>query len=147
MTALRTQDVLTPVPLIHSTQVSRTELTPLSFLRRSAAVFPDKTAVVHGYRGTTYNYRTFAERVDRLASALQAAGLNKHDRVAFLCRNSALRDAFAAEALRDVRDRFAWEDVAASMIAFYESARSRQHTATSDQVQRLSAELTGDLSA
>src|SRR4029453_2078962 len=32
-------------------------------------------------------YRTFAERVDRLASALQAAGLRKGDRVAFLCPN------------------------------------------------------------
>src|SRR5215467_1010664 len=28
-------------------QVYRTELTPVSFLERSAAVFPDKTAVVH----------------------------------------------------------------------------------------------------
>jgi D-inositol-3-phosphate glycosyltransferase len=69
------------------------------------------------------------------------------DRVALLCSNSALRDAFAAEALRDVQDRFAWEDVAASMVAFYESARDRQRTDTSDQVQRLSAELAGDLSA
>ena len=42
---------------------------------------------MHGNRGTSYDYRTFAERVDRLASALQAAGLRKHDRVAFLCPN------------------------------------------------------------
>jgi D-inositol-3-phosphate glycosyltransferase len=69
------------------------------------------------------------------------------DRVALLCRNSALRDAFAAEALRDVQDRFAWEDVAASMVAFYEWARDRQHAAMSNQLQRLSAELAGDLSA
>jgi non-ribosomal peptide synthetase component F len=75
------------VPSAHQAKVSRTELTPLSFLRRSAAVFPGKTAVVHGNRGTSYNYRTMAERVDRLASALQAAGLCKHDRVAFLCPN------------------------------------------------------------
>ena len=31
-------------------KVSRTELTPVSFLVRSAYVFPDKTAVVHGTR-------------------------------------------------------------------------------------------------
>jgi fatty-acyl-CoA synthase len=59
----------------------------LGFLRRTAAVFPDKTAVVHGNRGTSYSYRAFAERVDRLASALRAAGLEKDDRVAFLCPN------------------------------------------------------------
>ena len=32
----------------------RTELTPLDFLRRSAYVYPDKTAVVHGDRSYTY---------------------------------------------------------------------------------------------
>jgi fatty-acyl-CoA synthase len=29
-------------------KVYRTELTPVSFLRRSAYMFPDKTAIVHG---------------------------------------------------------------------------------------------------
>jgi fatty-acyl-CoA synthase len=67
--------------------VSRTELTPLSFLRRSAAVFPDNTAVVHGDRGTAYSYREFAERVNRLASALREHGLRRGDCVAFLCPN------------------------------------------------------------
>ena len=65
--------------------VYRTELSPLSFLTRSAYVFPDKTAVVHGAR--RYTYRQLEERVNRLASALRAAGLGKHDRVAFLCPN------------------------------------------------------------
>jgi hypothetical protein len=32
------------------TQPYRTELTPVAFLRRSAYVFPDKIAVVHGNR-------------------------------------------------------------------------------------------------
>ena len=63
----------------------RTELTPVSFLRRSAYVFPHKTAVVHG--GRRYTYRQLGERVNRLASALRRAGLAKHDRVAFLCPN------------------------------------------------------------
>jgi len=66
-------------------RVSRTELTPVSFLQRSACVFPDKVAVVHGAR--RYTYRQFEERVNRLASALRGAGMNKHDRVAFLCPN------------------------------------------------------------
>jgi fatty-acyl-CoA synthase len=78
---------MAPVPLAFDQSVSRIELTPLSFLRRSAAVFPDNVAVVHGNRGTSYDYRTLAERVDRLASALQTAGLRRHDRVAFLCPN------------------------------------------------------------
>jgi len=65
--------------------VYRTELTPVSFLRRNACVFPDKTAVVHGER--RYIYREFEERIDRLASALRRAGLKRHDRVAFLCPN------------------------------------------------------------
>jgi fatty-acyl-CoA synthase len=34
--------------------VNRTELTPVSFLVRSAYVFPDKVAVVHGSRRYTY---------------------------------------------------------------------------------------------
>ena len=65
--------------------VYRTELSPVSFLTRSAYVFPDKVAVVHGTRRSTY--RELNERANRLASALRAAGLAKHDRVAFLCPN------------------------------------------------------------
>src|SRR5437763_11513281 len=66
-------------------KVYRTELTPVSFLYRSAYVFPDKTAVVHGER--RYSYRHLAERVNRLAACLRAGGLQKHDRVAFLSPN------------------------------------------------------------
>ena len=66
-------------------KVYRTELTPVSFLERSAYVFPDKVAVVH--RARRYTYTQFAERVNRLASALRAAGMGKHDRVAFICPN------------------------------------------------------------
>ena len=38
----------------------RSELSPVSFLRRSAYVYPDKVAVVHGERRSTY--REFEER-------------------------------------------------------------------------------------
>lgn len=61
------------------------ELSPVGFLRRSAYVFPDKTAVVHGDR--RYSYREFQERANRLASGLRGQGLQKSDRVAFLCPN------------------------------------------------------------
>ncbi len=68
------------------TTVNRAELTPTSFLQRSAFIFPDKTAVVHGAR--RYTYSQFAERVNRLASRLRAIGLQKQERVAFLCPNT-----------------------------------------------------------
>jgi fatty-acyl-CoA synthase len=67
-------------------QPYRTELTPVAFLRRSAYVFPDKTAVVHGTR--RYTYRQLEERANRLASGLRAAGLRHLDRVAFICPNT-----------------------------------------------------------
>jgi fatty-acyl-CoA synthase len=66
-------------------KVYRTELSPLSFLTRNAYVFPDKTAVVHDQR--RYTYRQLEERVNWLASGLRRAGLQKHDRAAFLCPN------------------------------------------------------------
>jgi len=76
------QDAVSATPAV---AVNRTELSPVSFLRRSAFVFPDKVAVVHGARRTTY--RELEERVNRLASALQAAGVQHGDRVAFLAPN------------------------------------------------------------
>jgi fatty-acyl-CoA synthase len=75
-------------------QVYRSELTPVSFLRRSAYVFPDKTAVVHANRPFTLSWREVEERVNRLANHLRADGLQKGDRVAFLCPNTpAMYDA------------------------------------------------------
>jgi fatty-acyl-CoA synthase len=69
-----------------SEKVYRSELTPVSFLRRSAYMFPEKTAVVYGER--RYSYSELEERVDRLASRLRDSGLVKGDRVAFLCPNT-----------------------------------------------------------
>jgi fatty-acyl-CoA synthase len=65
-------------------KVYRSELTPVSFLRRSALLFPQKTAVVHGER--RYTYQALEERVDRLASRLRSE-VSRGDRVAFLCPN------------------------------------------------------------
>src|SRR5215207_6511829 len=67
-------------------RVYRSDLNPVSFLRRSASIYPDKVAVVYGPRRTTF--RQFEERVNRLAAHLRADGLHKHDRVAFLCFNT-----------------------------------------------------------
>ena len=62
-----------------------TPLTPLAFLRRSADVYPDKTAIVHGTQRTTY--AQFAEQAQRLARALRASGVRPGDRVACLLPN------------------------------------------------------------
>ncbi|MDX5894519.1 acyl--CoA ligase family protein [Rubrobacter radiotolerans] len=66
-------------------KVYRSELTPVSFLRRAAYMFPEHTAVVHGER--RYTYRELEERVNRLASRLREAGIGKGERVAFLLPN------------------------------------------------------------
>ncbi len=65
--------------------VNKSILTPVEFLTRSAFVYPDKTAVIHGEK--RYTYREFAERVYRLANALIEKGVGKGDKVAFLCPN------------------------------------------------------------
>ena len=67
-------------------KVHRTELTPLHFLTRAAAIFPRKTAVIHGDR--RISYREFDARARRLANALTSLGLDKGDRVAFLSPNT-----------------------------------------------------------
>jgi fatty-acyl-CoA synthase len=69
-----------------SNGVNHAPLSPLSFLERSAYVFPDKEAVIYGQQRWTY--AQFTARVNRLASALRAWGLHKGDRVAFLCPNT-----------------------------------------------------------
>jgi fatty-acyl-CoA synthase len=66
-------------------KVYRTELTPISFLERSADIFRDKAAVVYGEQRLTYP--ELLRRVWRLASALRGVGIEPGDRVAFLCPN------------------------------------------------------------
>jgi fatty-acyl-CoA synthase len=60
-------------------------LTPLLFLERAAAVFPDHIAVVHG--ALRRPYRSLRERCVRLASALAARGIGRGDTVAALLPN------------------------------------------------------------
>ena len=65
--------------------VSYTALSPLSFLERSARVWPGKTAVIYGARRLTY--RELATEAQRVARALQASGAGPGDRVAYLMPN------------------------------------------------------------
>jgi fatty-acyl-CoA synthase len=65
--------------------VSYAALTPLSFLERSARVWPGKVAVIYGRRRLTYS--EFAAEVGRVAGALRASGVEPGDRVAYLMPN------------------------------------------------------------
>jgi D-inositol-3-phosphate glycosyltransferase len=68
-------------------------------------------------------------------------------RTAFLCENPAVLASFRAAARQDVRERFAWDDVARSMVSFYEAARDRMRETPVGRVQHLATEVSGDLSA
>jgi fatty-acyl-CoA synthase len=68
-----------------SRSVNYEPLSPLHFLERSAYVYPDKTAVIYGDQ--SYTYATLKNRVCRMATALKRRGIEKGDKVAFLCPN------------------------------------------------------------
>ena len=61
-------------------------LTPLSFLERSAAVFPDHTAIIHGR--LRRSYAELYARARQLASALAAQGIARGDTVSVLLANT-----------------------------------------------------------
>ncbi|MEM9683521.1 MAG: acyl-CoA synthetase [Pseudomonadota bacterium] len=67
-------------------------LSPLSFIRRAAAVYPDRVAVIHG--DLRYSWAETYARARRLASALRHRGIGKNDTVAVMAPNvPALYDA------------------------------------------------------
>ena len=63
-----------------------TPLSPLSFLQRSAEVYPNRKSIVHGSKSYTWS-DTF-KRSKQLASALTKKGVGKGDTVAVLCFNT-----------------------------------------------------------
>jgi len=63
-----------------------TALTPLEFARRSRRLHPDREAVVDGDLRLTY--RDLFDRCDRWSSALQAMGIGRGDRVAYIAPNT-----------------------------------------------------------
>ena len=65
--------------------VSYTALTPLSFLERSARIWPDKVAVIYGAQRLTYS--ELAAGAQQVARALRASGVGPGDRVAYLMPN------------------------------------------------------------
>ena len=65
---------------------NHTPLSPLSFLARSAAVFPEKVAVRHG--DLTWTYAEFFANARRLASALERAGIRAGQTVSAMLLNT-----------------------------------------------------------
>ena len=61
-------------------------LTPLSFLERSAKVYPAHTAIIHGNQRRTY--AEFYARSRKLASALERRGIGKGDTVSVMLANT-----------------------------------------------------------
>jgi fatty-acyl-CoA synthase len=61
-------------------------LTPLTFLARAAAVFPDQTAIVHGC--SAFTYRQLFARTRQLGSALARRGIARGDTVAAVLANT-----------------------------------------------------------
>ncbi|MES2842856.1 MAG: acyl-CoA synthetase [Pseudomonadota bacterium] len=68
------------------TEANFAPFSPLSFIERTAEVYPQRLAVVHGELRQTWG-ETYA-RCRRLASALQRAGICKNDTVAVMLPNT-----------------------------------------------------------
>jgi fatty-acyl-CoA synthase len=61
-------------------------LTPLTYLERSAAIWPDRTAIIHG--DLRYTWAQTYARCRRLGSALAGRGIGDDDTVAVLAANT-----------------------------------------------------------
>ncbi|WP_028874405.1 acyl-CoA synthetase [Tepidiphilus margaritifer] len=71
---------------LEKTPANYVPLTPLTFLSRSAYIYPERTAVIHGKR--RYTWKQVEERARRLASALRQLGVKKNDTVAVVLNNT-----------------------------------------------------------
>src|SRR6186713_1110707 len=61
-------------------------LTPLEFMRRARRLYAGRDAVVDG--AVRWTYAQFFERCNRWSAALQALGVRKSDRVAYISPNT-----------------------------------------------------------
>ena len=80
---------MTPNPYLQhldKTAANFQPLTPLTFLERTAGVYPTRTAVIHGNARTTY--ANLYDRCRRLASALAQAYIGPGDTVAVMLANT-----------------------------------------------------------
>ncbi|HYC36572.1 MAG TPA: acyl-CoA synthetase [Usitatibacter sp.] len=92
-------------------------LTPVSFLKRAAEVYPGKVAVIHG--ASRFTYAQFHARVRRLASVLAARGIGRGATVATMAPNvpAQLEAHYAVPALGAVLNALNYR-LDAATIAF-----------------------------
>lgn len=67
-------------------KVNFVPLSPVSFIARTASVYPNRTAIIHGSR--EYTWRETYNRCMRLASALNRHGIGRGDTVAVMAANT-----------------------------------------------------------
>jgi fatty-acyl-CoA synthase len=84
MTGLATSDNY-DAPHLRRSAANYAPLSPLSFLARAAAIYPDKTAIIHGSQRTSY--AEFYQRCRRLADALRRRGVGPGEVVAVMAPN------------------------------------------------------------
>ena len=72
--------------LFKPTRANYVPLSPLSFLARTAALFPDRVAVRYGAR--SYTWANVMDRAQRLAGALAAVGVKRGDVVSVIAANT-----------------------------------------------------------
>ncbi|TFH86890.1 acyl-CoA synthetase [Billgrantia azerbaijanica] len=70
---------------LEKTAANHVPLSPLSFIKRAAAVYPDRTALI--YNETRYRWRQTYGRCRRLASLLKHFGITRGDTVAVMLPN------------------------------------------------------------
>lgn len=72
-------------PHLQRRQANFQQLTPLDFLKRSATVYPDRTAVIYGEKQWTY--REFATLAGRFSARLRQSGIGRGDVVSVMAPN------------------------------------------------------------
>ncbi|TDR50778.1 fatty-acyl-CoA synthase [Halomonas ventosae] len=70
---------------LEKTAANHVPLSPLSFIKRAAAVYPDRTALI--YNETRYSWQQTYDRCCRLASLLKQFGIDRGDTVAVMLPN------------------------------------------------------------
>jgi fatty-acyl-CoA synthase len=87
MAARNEEDLMNPYAQdLDRNDANYATLTPVSFLARTAYIWPERTAVIHGSR--RYTWRETYERSRRLASALAKQGVGVGDTVAAMLSNT-----------------------------------------------------------
>jgi fatty-acyl-CoA synthase len=72
-------------PELVKTAANHEAMTPVHFLKHTAAIYPDSIAVIHGDKH--YNYATFQQRCNKLAQALINVGIGPGSTVSIIAPN------------------------------------------------------------